>query len=120
MKSVAASIVLAVTALTASAADDDFVRGAGAMIRGLDKVSGEVLDVNVPKGQRIKLGRLEVEVQECRYPNGNPAGEAFAYLVIDQASDHKNLFSGWMLASSPGLNPLDNARYDVWVLRCMT
>ncbi len=27
-------------------------------------------------------------------------------------------FSGWMIASSPALNALDNPRYDVWLLRC--
>ncbi|MGB1970407.1 MAG: DUF2155 domain-containing protein, partial [Paracoccaceae bacterium] len=27
-------------------------------------------------------------------------------------------FMGWMVASSPALNPLDHRRYDVWVLRC--
>ena len=30
------------------------------------------------------------------------------------------VFSGWMIASSPALNALDHARYDVWVMRCKT
>ena len=28
-------------------------------------------------------------------------------------------FQGWMLASSPALNPLDHPLYDVWVLECI-
>ena len=28
------------------------------------------------------------------------------------------VFSGWMFASSPALNPLEHPVYDVWVLSC--
>ncbi|MGB0439332.1 MAG: DUF2155 domain-containing protein [Paracoccaceae bacterium] len=30
------------------------------------------------------------------------------------------VFEGWIIASSPALNAMDHARYDVWVLRCNT
>ncbi len=30
------------------------------------------------------------------------------------------VFSGWMFASSPALNPLEHAVYDVWVIDCKT
>ena len=30
------------------------------------------------------------------------------------------IFSGWMFASSPALNPLEHAVYDVWVIDCET
>jgi hypothetical protein len=30
------------------------------------------------------------------------------------------VFSGWMIADSPALSALDHARYDVWILRCLT
>ena len=30
------------------------------------------------------------------------------------------IFSGWMFASSPALNPLDHPVYDVWVIDCKT
>ena len=31
-----------------------------------------------------------------------------------------NIFRGWMFASSPALNPLEHAVYDVWVIDCET
>jgi len=31
-----------------------------------------------------------------------------------------NIFRGWMFASSPALNPLEHAVYDVWVIDCKT
>jgi len=92
----------------------------GAVLRGLDKVSGALTDLEMTNGQTLVFGRLEVTLGECRYPVGNPAGDAFAYLVIRDGRDAAPVFQGWMIASSPALNALDHARYDVWLLRCRT
>ncbi len=94
--------------------------GTGAVLRALDKVSGETADLELPAGYSGKMFGLEVGLTECRYPAGNPAGDAFAYIVIRDADHDSAAFAGWMVASSPALNALDHARYDVWVLRCMT
>ncbi|TCM76958.1 DUF2155 domain-containing protein [Rhodovulum steppense] len=91
---------------------------AGAVLRGLDRVSGEVVDLELAPGQGARVGRLQVMLRECRYPADNPASDAFALIEIADETGVSRLFSGWMLASSPALNPLDHARYDVWVLRC--
>ncbi|MBV1867711.1 MAG: DUF2155 domain-containing protein [Marinosulfonomonas sp.] len=92
----------------------------GAMLRALDKISGEVVDFDLLPGQTKQLGRIQVSLNECRFPTGNPAGDAFAYLLIRNAGDADTAFEGWMIASSPALNGLDHSRYDVWVLRCIT
>ena len=92
----------------------------GAMLRALDKISGEVVDFDLLPGQTKQLGRIQVSLNECRFPTGNPAGDAFAYLLIRNAGDVDTVFEGWMIASSPALNGLDHSRYDVWVLRCIT
>lgn len=90
----------------------------GAILRGLDKVSGVVNDITLPVGTQVKLGFLTVKLSECRYPQNNPSGDAFAHLTIVQDGHSAPSFDGWMTASSPALNPLDHSRYDVWVLRC--
>ena len=93
----------------------------GAVVRALDKVSGETTDAELGAGQATTMFALDVGLTECRYPAGNPAGDAFAYLVIREADEAQGaLFAGWMVASSPALSALDHARYDVWVLRCIT
>ncbi|MDJ1007354.1 MAG: DUF2155 domain-containing protein [Paracoccaceae bacterium] len=94
--------------------------GSGAVLRWLDKVSGEVRDVELTPGQSQVLGRLEVALGDCRYPVNNPTGEAFAWLDIRTRGREEMDFSGWMLASSPALSALDHPRYDVWVIRCTT
>lgn len=92
----------------------------GVLLRAMDKVSGEVVDFDLTPGQTKQLGRIQVALGECRYPAGNPNGDAYAYLVIRNAGDQTPSFTGWMIASSPALDALDHPRYDVWVLRCIT
>jgi hypothetical protein len=117
----AASIVLACLLLASPVpAQEPAERGTGAVLRGLDKISGAVEDVRLVNGARVSLGRLEIRLGECRYPAGNPAGDAWAFLEIAEEGRAEAVFRGWMIASSPALNPLDHARYDVWVLRCTT
>lgn len=91
---------------------------AGAVLRGLDRLSGAIVDIVLAPGETGRVGRLQVTLQECRYPADNPASDAFAYLRIVDPGAELELFAGWMLASSPALNPLDDPRYDLWVMRC--
>lgn len=93
---------------------------AGAVLRGLDKVSGETTDLELGIGATGRIGTLRIDMRDCRYPEGDPSGDAFAFLDIWERGGEAPLFSGWMIASSPALNAMDHQRYDVWVLRCTT
>lgn len=92
----------------------------GAILRGLDKVDGNLTDIELATGQNRDYGRLNITLGECRYPAGNPSGNAYAELTIREQGADVPVFSGWMIAAAPALNALDHARYDVWVLRCKT
>ncbi len=96
------------------------VRSGGVVLKGLDKVSGDVTDVVLRVGETVTVGRVEVDLGECRYFEDNPAGEGFAWLTIRDSVRDSVVFDGWMIASSPALNALDHPRYDVWVIRCTT
>ena len=96
------------------------VDAAGAALRGLDKVSGEVLDIELAVGDTAQMGKIAVRLGACRYPEDNLAGEAFAWVEVTDPRRDAPLFEGWMSAYSPALNSLDHARYDVWVIRCTT
>ena len=50
----------------------------------------------------------------------DPDSDAFAQLTITDTKSRSALFTGWMIASSPALSALDDARYDVWVMACKT
>ncbi len=92
----------------------------GALLRALDRISGEVVDFELLPGQSKQLGHLIVGLGECRYPIEDPTGDAAGWITARMAEDEKPAFRGWMLASSPALSALDNPRYDVWILRCKT
>ena len=92
----------------------------GVRLKGLDKVSGDVSDLDLNVGETASVGRIEVTLGECRFPEDNPTGEGYAWLTIRDPSRDTVLFDGWMSASSPALNALDHPRYDVWVIRCIT
>ncbi len=102
------------------AAQDKVASGNGAVLRGLDKVNGKTIDLQVNSGSTVEIFGLDVALGDCRSPAENPTGDAFAYLTIWNRGQAEALFDGWMIATSPALNALDHARYDVWVLRCMT
>ncbi len=91
----------------------------GVMLKGLDKVSGVVTDLDLAKGETAAVGRIEVTLGDCRYPEDN-TGEGYAWLTIRDPGRDAVIFEGWMVASSPALNALDHPRYDVWVIRCTT
>lgn len=92
-------------------------QGATVSLRALDKMLGQPTDIELSMGQTVVFGRIAIRAVECRYPSGDPSGDAFAHLeVLDLEGE--TLFDGWMVASSPALNALEHSRYDVWVLGC--
>jgi hypothetical protein len=107
---------LALLAAAPLAAQMPTERAPGAILRTLDKVSGDVTDLRLLNGDETRIGRLVVRLGDCRFPPGNIQGEAYAW--VDVMEEDREVFSGWMIASSPALNALDHPRYDVWVLRC--
>lgn len=122
MKALLLTMMLALPAAAqdteAGAGGPDFTEAEGGALRFLDKLTSETGDVALRRGQSAKFGRLVVRLDDCRYPTGNPSSDSEAHLTILDEATKTELFSGWMLASSPALSALDHPRYDVWVLSC--
>ncbi|MGY9048013.1 hypothetical protein P775_18800 [Puniceibacterium antarcticum] len=113
--------VLVILAITTSASAQEAVTDTnGATLRALDKLSGKVTDMQLSNGEHQALGRIDVELDDCRYPEDDPAGDAYAFVTIRETGKPDPIFRGWMVASAPALNAMDHPRYDVWVMRCRT
>ena len=118
--------VLAVSgpAWAADSAGDAAAAGGAkvAMLQGLDKTTARVTKFEAPVGQMVSFGTLQITVRDCRKRPPEEEPESAAYLDIDEVlqgqSAPKHIFSGWMFASSPALNSLEDPVYDVWVLDC--
>ncbi len=93
--------------------------GLGAELRVLDKLNGIVTDIPLRTGETATLGHLRINLQECRFPNDNPSGDAYADLLVMYRDAEEPAFDGWLIASAPALNAMEHPRYDVWVLRCI-
>ena len=111
-------LIAALCASTASA--EATSNGSGAILRALDKTSGTTVDVAISSGQVASIGRLQIVLNECRYPAGNPSGDAYAALEVSETGRAGTVFTGWMIASAPALNAMEHSRYDIWVMRCST
>ncbi len=119
MKPALPAAVLACVGM-AALAQDQAQSGSGAVLRGLDKVNGRTVDVELGAGASATVFGLDVALADCRYPVDNPTGDAFAFLSVREKGKSEIWFEGWMIASAPALSALDHSRYDVWVLRCIT
>jgi hypothetical protein len=90
-------------------------------LRGLDKITGQPTQIVAPIGKPVHFATLTITARYCYSTPPSEPPETSAFLQID---DHrpgqsvKRIFSGWMYASSPGLNGLQHPLYDVWVISC--
>ncbi len=114
------ALLLAVALTAPASAQPQATTGSGVVIRALDKLTGDTRDVTLPNAATARFGRMSVDLAECRYPAGNPSGDAYALLRVRDTASGEAVFQGWMIASAPALSALDHPRYDVWVLRCTT
>jgi hypothetical protein len=107
--------------LTASAQSTEV---AGALLRGLDKITARITTFEAPLHQEVRFGTLRIQAQTCRKRPPEETPEVAVFLEIDEerpgVEGRLTLFSGWMFASSPALSALEHPVYDVWVIDCST
>ena len=112
------------------------------LLRALDKITGRSTDFKMLVGEPKVYGSLRIDLQACFQTPPEEPPESAAFLRVTsaasiqvqtmaeprdlteeelQASDDEESdvrFSGWMFASSPGLNALEHPVYDLWVIAC--
>lgn len=92
-------------------------------LRALDKITGHASVIMAPLNKPVKFATLTITARTCYSTPPSETPETSAFLQIDDDrpdQSHRRAFSGWMYASSPGLNALQHPLYDVWVISCMT
>jgi hypothetical protein len=92
-----------------------------AVLQGLDKITARIYTFEAPIDRTIGFGTLKVTARVCRKrpPEYPPESAAFLEIVEERpGGTPRNIFNGWMFASSPALNPLEHPVYDVWVIDC--
>ena len=97
------------------------VENAMAMFAALDKVTAAVKQLTVQLNQTGEFRTLKITPRACytRAPTEPPRTSTF--VEIDEVmfdGKEKRIFTGWMFAESPGLNPLLHPVFDVWLTSC--
>jgi len=99
-----------------------------AVLEAVDKITAETLVFEAPVGKPIRYKGLIFTVRACERSSAEePVEDSVAYLSIDSqpraeagrpTPPARQVFKGWMYASSPGLHPLEHPVYDAWVISC--
>jgi hypothetical protein len=115
--SLAAALLAGLVASPANA-----LEGGGALLQGLDKVTARISSFEAPIGADVRFGTLDIVVLRCVKAPPEESPESAAFVEIREVRPDeapKELFSGWMFASSPALSALEHPVYDVWVKDCL-
>ena len=105
-------------------------RASAAILQALDKVTAETIRFEAPIGQPVRYKSLVFTVRACETAAPDElAPEAVAYIVVDSEPraqpgrakrPSRQIFRGWMYATSPSINPLEHPVYDAWLIACRT
>jgi hypothetical protein len=88
----------------------------------LHKVTAKITGIELRAGEEATIGDLSLTMHDCitASPEEPPETRAFLQISEFKLGTDRPLFSGWMFASSPGLNALEHPVFDLWPLACVT
>jgi len=92
-----------------------------AIFAGLDKITGTITTFEININQTKRFGTLNITPRVCysRPLTEEPKTTAFLEIDGNRLDGTRNrIFTGWMLAQSPGLNALEHPVYDIWLTGC--
>ena len=93
-----------------------------ALMQAMDKVTGRVNKIIVPVKGQISFGDFSLVLRSCKKRPAEETPENFAFIdVTDKSlgSEEYNIFRGWIISSTPGINAIEHPIYDVWLLECI-
>lgn len=97
-----------------------WIEGNKLILQGLDKITARIKTIEVNIQENYSFGVLNIFVERCLYSKPIFKPESLAFIRIKDNSDRLSevKFEGWMFASSPALNALENSVYDISILAC--
>ena len=91
-----------------------------AVFMALNKRTGHSESFTAKPGDEVNFDTLTIRLRACETTPPWEQRLTGAFLQVDDTRRGRRarLYSGWMFAESPSLNPLESALYDVWVRSC--
>ena len=86
----------------------------------LNKTTNKVSKKDILVNSKINWETLNIEVLYCGSTLPTEIPEDYVLInVYDEINSEKtNIYSGWMISSSPDVTPLENPIYDLWLVDC--
>lgn len=103
------------------AEDENTVPLRHVVLRALNKVTGHTTEMKGLTGTVMRFGNLEIIAKACRKSAPTSQLDYASLLTISELKPDeapKELFSGWMYASSTSLVALEHPVYDIAVEKC--
>lgn len=94
-----------------------------ATFSGLDKISGRIIAFDVALNETVQFGALQVTPRACYTRPPTETQNTTSFVEVDEITlkaEIRRIFTGWMYASSPGLNAVEHPIYDIWLTDCKT
>jgi hypothetical protein len=114
-------LVAALAGSAGAAAQAERIENATANFAALDKVSAAVKQLPIRLNKTETFRTLKITPRACftSHPSFTPRTSTFVEVdeILFDGSE-KRIFSGWMFAESPGLNPLAHPVFDIWLTGC--
>jgi len=92
-----------------------------AAFSGLDKITGRITNFDVYMDETVQFGALQITPRVCYTRPPTETQRTSVFIEVDQVSlkgGSERIFTGWMFAESPALNPIDHPVYDIWLVDC--
>ncbi len=111
----------ALVGASSSSAWADKIKHPTAVFSGLDKITGRIISFEIATDETVQFGTLQITERVCYTRPATEAPQTTTFIEVeevDAAGEYKKIFSGWMFASSPGLNAIEHPVYDIWLTDC--
>ena len=93
-----------------------------AKMQAMDKITCRVNEITVPVKSKISFGDFSLVLRACKKRPAEETPENFAFVDVADKSfgeEEYNIFRGWIISSTPGINAIEHPIYDVWLLECI-
>lgn len=96
-------------------------KNATAVFAGLDKITGRIISFEAAVDETVQFGSLQLTTRVCYTRDEESTPRTSTFVEVEEVAgenQYKRIFSGWMLAQSPGLNAIEHPVYDIWLTDC--
>ena len=97
------------------------IANAVANFAALDKVTAAVKQLPIELNKTAEFRTLKITPRVCYTSDPKEPPRTSTFVEVNEVlfdGTEKRLFTGWMFAESPGLNPLVHPVFDIWLTGC--